>query len=108
MVMTMPARSRVEFDPMRMGVRIAVSLWGGEGESAVLTWPSQPERAIVRGEAEPEADTWLRLPEDAARAMYEALAQYFGGAADSATLRRDYDAERARVDVFIRHLTSGS
>lgn len=104
----MPARSRAEFDPMMMGVRLAVSLWGREGESCVLTWPQQPHRAVVREGAEPDDDTWLRLPEDAARAMYEALAQYFGGAADSATLRRDYDAERARVDVFIRHLTAGS
>jgi len=50
----------------------------------------------------------LRLPEDAARALYEELARYFGGAPDMATLRRDYDAERGRVDKFIAHLTRSS
>jgi hypothetical protein len=48
----------------------------------------------------------LRLSHDMARALYEALAKHFGGAPETATLRQDYEAERARVDVFIRHLTT--
>lgn len=40
----------------------------------------------------------LRIPTDAARALYDALAQHFGGTSNSKQLRADYDAERARVD----------
>lgn len=47
----------------------------------------------------------LVLTDDTARVLYEALARYFGGAPDMHTLRKDYDAERARVDLFIQHLT---
>jgi hypothetical protein len=44
----------------------------------------------------------LYLPEDAARALYEALAQWFGNATDNPTaLRSDYLAERGRVDRLI-------
>jgi hypothetical protein len=50
----------------------------------------------------------LRIPTDAARALYDALAQHFGGTSNSKQLRVDYDAERARVDKFINHLIKES
>lgn len=43
----------------------------------------------------------LRIPEDVARALLDALAQHFGGTSNSRQLRQDYDAERARVDKLI-------
>jgi hypothetical protein len=43
----------------------------------------------------------LRLSEDMARAVYEALAAHFGGGPDMTTLRRDYTNERIRVDRLI-------
>lgn len=43
-------------------------------------------------------DPSARIPTDAARALYDALAQHFGGTSNSKQLRADYDAERARVD----------
>jgi len=47
----------------------------------------------------------LRLEDGAARALLDALAAYFGGTGELQTLRRDYEAERKRVDRFIEHLT---
>ena len=40
----------------------------------------------------------LALPDDMARALLDALMQHYQGAEDTRALRRDYDAERARVD----------
>ena len=50
----------------------------------------------------------LALPEAVARAIYEELGKHFGGGADHGALRKDYDAERKRVDTFIAHLTGGA
>jgi hypothetical protein len=47
----------------------------------------------------------LRLREDLARALLTALLKHFDGGEDTRNLRRDYDAERKRVDTFIAHLT---
>lgn len=61
------------------------------------------QSVVARGEAgtEPAASP-LRLEQDMARALYEALADHFGHAGhDIRALRKDYDAERARVDKFI-------
>jgi hypothetical protein len=40
----------------------------------------------------------LVLEEDEARALLDALTRYYHGAEDTRALRKDYDAERSRVD----------
>jgi hypothetical protein len=40
----------------------------------------------------------LQLPEHAARALLSALQRHFEGGEETARLRKDYDAERGRVD----------
>ena len=41
--------------------------------------------------------------------IYEALADYFGHSGhDTRALRKDYDAERARVDKLINNLIGGT
>jgi len=40
----------------------------------------------------------FRLPAEAGRALLEALVRHYNGAEDTRALRRDYDAERKRVD----------
>lgn len=52
-----------------------------------------PEAAAV--------DTTLRIPRDMAQALLDGLAQYFGGTGDARQLRKDYDAERRRVDKAV-------
>lgn len=97
----MTARAHVEFDPRSFGVRIAVQPWAGEDESAVLLWERPIVRTLSRSEVAPD-ESWLQLNEDVARAIYEALADHFGHSGhDARALRKDYEAERKRVDLFI-------
>lgn len=101
-------RARAEFDPRGFGVKIAVAQAVNESEHRVLIWGDPVVRTVDRGVVLDE-DAFLHLDEDAARAMYEALADYFGGTGhDTRALRKDYDAERARVDKFIAHITTGA
>lgn len=80
---------------------------------AISIWIDRPGLGLLmlgeqnRFEPEPEgvdvAPT-MYLDEDAGRALLDALAAYFGGTGEVQTLRRDYDAERARVDRLIDKL----
>lgn len=100
------ARARVEFDPAFVGIRaLIVRHVGRDGDpSIVRTWPEHQTERLDLGE-DPKGEAWLRLSEDEARALYEALASYFGGAGhDTRALRADYDAERKRVDTMIAAL----
>lgn len=54
----------------------------------------------------PETPT-LFLPDSHARALLDALSAYYGGTSDTRSLRRDYDAERARVDKMLAALLQG-
>jgi hypothetical protein len=44
------------------------------------------------------SEATLTLEDAEARALLDALTRYYHGAEDTRALRRDYDAERARVD----------
>lgn len=76
---------------------------------------SEPSRRIARFDStglswEPVepfaiAAPTFTLTDDMARALMEELTRYYHGADDSRALRRDYDAERKRVDNLIGHLT---
>lgn len=46
----------------------------------------------------------LTLREDQARALLDALLTHFNGGSNTQQLRKDYDAERARVDLLIGKL----
>jgi len=48
----------------------------------------------------------LTLDDDSAHALLDALTRHYQGAEDTRALRRDYDAERKRVDLLIGHLAS--
>jgi len=50
-----------------------------------------------------EFDHWRlpAVPVELARELLDALAGHFGGTSNSVQLRRDYDAERGRVDRLI-------
>lgn len=101
----MTTRARVEFDPTSFGVRIAIQRTSDNGPvREVLQWEPLVARTYdaTQGAATEGDSDWLRLPEDDARALYEALADHFGHAGnDVRALRRDYEAERKRVDLFI-------
>lgn len=94
-----PAKAKAEFDMARGGVRIIVSPEPG----ALLLWePVTYKREDPQTATKAPHEAWLPLREDIARAMYEALAEYFGhNIVNARQLRIDYDAERKRVDRFI-------
>jgi hypothetical protein len=102
----MTARARVDDDIMRDGVAI----WLADGhpgqrllaEAVDIRWQTVPAEAVA---VSPEPT--LRLPDAVARALLDALTAHFGGAPELQTLRKDYVAERARVDKMIDHLIGG-
>lgn len=101
----MTSKAHVEYD--LMGVRVAL-LREGDGNRVVAQWPGgfQAWRTIEEPGRSPQDEDWLRLDENDARAIYEGLADYFGHSGhDTRALRRDYDAERQRVDRLIGHVT---
>jgi hypothetical protein len=96
----MTARAYVERDILGRGVSLSLS----PDENQLVLWQPLTITTLEPGVAGP-ADGRLYLPDDSARAIYEALADYFGHAGhDVRSLRKDYDAERRRVDQFIGHL----
>jgi hypothetical protein len=98
----MTTRAHIESDWMHDGVKIAVQL----NPQQILRW-GDPIVSTVKPEETAPDDAWLRLPLDVARAMYEALADHFGHSGhDTRALRKDYEAERARVDRLIEFATS--
>lgn len=103
----MKALVRVEDDWMRDKVAVLLAeadeRWIEVFDFDAVTVTRRERDAREVSDAEP-----LRLSHDMARALYEALAKHFGGAPETATLRKDYEAERARVDTFIGHLTGGA
>lgn len=87
-------------------VGIAVRLGSNGHEVQYLRWVAPAVATIAEGsQAGPDDDAELRLPIDTARAIHEALSRFFGGAPESVSLRKDLDAERARVDKLIDYAT---
>jgi hypothetical protein len=111
--MSTETRAHVKGDWVRDGVAIAiVTNRRGDGQGVVRQWIDayreyDPREAI--SDHEDGGGDWLRLPEREARALYEALAEHFGHTGnDVRALRRDYEAERARVDRLIDYATASS
>jgi hypothetical protein len=91
-------------EQMGLGVRIAIVNMPADGEPG----PAEVMHLVPFGDT--ITDRWdqvqngavieptLILPESAARALLTSLGRHFDGAEDMRALRRDYDAERQRVD----------
>ncbi|WP_020142346.1 hypothetical protein [Terracoccus sp. 273MFTsu3.1] len=83
-----------------MGLNLIVSPAPGQ----VIHWNALGYTLAEGTRPGPEAD--LRLSEETARAIYEALAEHFGLAGSTALLKAHTEAlqiERQRVDKFINH-----
>lgn len=86
-----------------------VSVWLGRSTAEDRFDVVLPVDMIMQAtEANAAAAPSLQLPEDMARALLDALATHFGGTSEAQTLRKDYLAERARVDLMIGHLTQSA
>lgn len=102
-------KAYIEDDWQRDGIAVALVLDSGNRERTLYDFSGMALRTY-----EPDSrpfnendDARLRINTEAARALYEALADHFGhGGHDARALRRDYEAERKRVDRFIDHLAA--
>jgi hypothetical protein len=94
-------------DPFSLNLVLALGVRTSDGGRAVTAIGANGVEMAAVEEGSAWGDT-LRIPTDAARALYDALAQHFGGTSNSKQLRAVYDAERARVDKFINHLIKES
>ena len=75
-----------------------IAVWGPDGMSHILS--PEEQRTQIR-------DEWLWvLPGDAVAPLTQALKAHQGDVVDEA-VRRDFEREQARVDLFIAHLTGG-
>lgn len=92
--------------------------WGmGVSIGLVLEMEDQPKR-VARLILDGRALSWetieegtvteptLVIGDEIARALLDTLTRYYHGAEDTRALRRDYDAERKRVDSLIEHVTA--
>lgn len=94
-------QAHIQDDWMRFGVSVVWAREVGEGRREVTngstSWIVEPNGAVdVEMGIEP-----LHLREDMLRALHQALLRHFNGADDARMLRKDYEAERARVDKLI-------
>lgn len=97
------ALARVEYDYRIDGPAIYVR----RDRDVMVNFAEVEYKRIGHHEAPADDVQPLRLDNDTARALYETLADYFGGSGhDTRALRKDYDAERKRVDRLIDHLTA--
>jgi hypothetical protein len=75
------------------------------GRRELLTWSLGEVRVLEESAYQnvgEDPESFLHIGEDEARALYEGLADYFGHTGhDIRALRKDYDAERKRVDLLI-------
>jgi hypothetical protein len=78
----------------------------GDGLRAVLHMTDQPFRfrwddlgPLEASVSDSVLEPTFVLPYDSGRALLDALTRHYHGAEDTRALRRDYDAERHRVDM---------
>lgn len=103
----MTTKAIVQDDWQRDGIKVAV-IRERHGRRELLTWTLGEVRVLEEAtydRPEDDPESYLHIQEDDARALYEALADHFGHAGhDIRALRKDYDAERKRVDGLIAHI----
>lgn len=104
-------RAYARYNPVNMNVSIVIGRPGHDGAQYLTELGSASRFATFehRDYADNGPPPELHISEDIAKALLEALAGHFGGTEDTRTLRKDYLAERARVDKFIdRVVKNGS
>lgn len=93
-------RAHVQPDFILDGVAINLGLRVPTGLHVLQPHPMEMRLVADGASSEPA----LRLQADAAHALLDALAAYFGGTGDMRTMRADYLHERGRVDRLIDSL----
>lgn len=90
-------------DPLRRGIEVWV---GDQTDAGITQWfPDGTRKFVPNGEYDEMAVPSFRMDELHARALLEVLLNYYQGGDDTRALRKDYDAERVRVDKMIDALS---
>lgn len=93
----------VRSNPMAETIEVMIGIPGDEPVALVeLGFHSARWQPVDPDATSPPTIT---IPDEVARALLDALSAHYGGTGDTRALRRDYDAERARVDRLITALT---
>ena len=98
----MTAKARVKQNPWADMVNISIMT----NNNTALNFDIYPQSVLVAENVEPAVEP-LKLPTDVAKALLDALLEYFGQTRD-AQLQEAYLVERKRVTQFIDHLTKDS
>ena len=105
----MSTEAHIETDFIGQGIAVNVIRRNGDRIDVLMDLGTVDTFPIWRT-LEPATQTppGLRIPDDVAKALLDALLDHYRGGHDARELRKDYDSERARVDIFIKHLTAGA
>lgn len=103
-------RAVVEYDHHFMGTRIALISTASDDFVARINFDTGRRESVRRSEQPGERiePSFLHITEEEARALLDELAHYFGNVPETANLRKDYEAERTRVDKFIDAVISST
>lgn len=91
-------------DPLRRYVGIHLGQLLPDNGLEVVSFGEGTVKRVPENESAGPAGLKLRV--DQGLALMQALNAYYGGIEDARSLRKDYDAERARVDKLLAHLTT--
>lgn len=94
-------QARIADDLPMGGIRI---IWTRDGEGFRQVTNGDIVTTVTEGALGTDFEA-LRLTEDLARALLDGLTRWYHGAEDTRALRKDYDAERARVDRLLDKLS---
>jgi hypothetical protein len=101
-------RALARFNPATLKLSVVIGRPGGDdGVQYVAGLPANASSSIEHRDFNDHTPPpEIHMDESVAKALLEALAEHFGGTGDTRTLRKDYEAERARVDRLVGHLIS--
>ena len=104
----MTTEAHIGVDYISQGITVNIIRRNGDRTDMLMDLGTVDTFPIWRTiEPATQAPPGLRIPDDVAKALLDALLDHYRGGHDARQLRKDYDAERARVDIFIKHLTKG-
>jgi hypothetical protein len=94
-------------DLYSFGVRISVVQQHEGRPHSILRVDDDPGRFRWEPIEDPRAEVkaTMTLQNEEARALLDSLTRFFHGAEDTRALRRDYEAERGRVDLLVGSLS---
>lgn len=98
-------RAVVEFDPEYLCVRLAVITQRTNEYLTFMNFETGLEDTHKIDPRVPWKPSYLRMNHDVAQELLVRLGEFLGHHPETASLRKDYEAERARVDRFINYLT---